>query len=109
MTPKPIIPRRQADRDIEEAIDHYRDHAGGRTARGFVDALQRAFRHIARNPASGSMRYAHPLELPGLRCWPLRRYPYLVFYVDRESHVDVWRVLHGTRDIPAWLQEPDSR
>ena len=32
-------------------------------------------------------------------------YPYLIFYIERDGHVDVWRVLHALRDIPAWLQE----
>jgi hypothetical protein len=27
-----------------------------------------------------------------------------ISYVERESELDVWRVLHGQRDIPAWLQ-----
>ena len=44
----------------------------------------------------------------GLRSWPLTRHPYLVFYLERPDHIDVWRVLHGQRDIPAWLLEPDS-
>ena len=35
-----------------------------------------------------------------------RGFPYLVFYVERGADIDVWRVLHGARDIPAWLQEP---
>jgi toxin ParE1/3/4 len=39
--------------------------------------------------------------LPGLRFWPLKRYPYFVFYLERETHIDVWRVLHAERDIPA--------
>ncbi|HEY8332752.1 MAG TPA: type II toxin-antitoxin system RelE/ParE family toxin, partial [Tardiphaga sp.] len=56
-------------------------------------------------PATGSPRYAHELNLPGLRCWPLTRYPYLVFHVERPDHVDVWRVLHAGRDIPAWMHE----
>jgi toxin ParE1/3/4 len=43
--------------------------------------------------------------LPGLQSWPLTRYPHLVFYVERPDHIDVWRVLHGQRDIPAWMQE----
>lgn len=30
-------------------------------------------------------------------------YPYLVFYVAGDDHVDVWRVLHAERDIPEWL------
>ena len=60
---------------------------------------------VGRNAATGSPRYAHELDLPGLRSWPLKRYPYLIFYVEREDHIDVWRVLHGERDIPAWLHE----
>ena len=40
-----------------------------------------------------------------LRCRPLKRYPYLLFYMEREAHIDLWRVLHGQRDIPARLCE----
>jgi toxin ParE1/3/4 len=46
------------------------------------------------------------LGLADLRCWPIDRYPYLVFYVERDDHVDVWRVLHQQRDIPMWINEP---
>lgn len=107
MTIKPIIPRQQANRDIEEAIDHYLGEAGETVALGFIDSLEQAYRHIARHPASGSGRYAHELGLPGLKFWPLKRYPFLVFYVESGSHIDVWRVLHAERDIPAWMRDPD--
>ena len=43
----------------------------------------------------------------GLRACALQTFPYLVFYVEREDDIDVWRVLHGNRDIPAWLLEPE--
>jgi toxin ParE1/3/4 len=72
-------------------------------ALGFIDALQKAYAHIARHPATGSPRYAHALNIPDLRCWPLTRYPYLLFFMERDDHIDVWRVLHGKRDIPVWL------
>ena len=36
----------------------------------------------------------------------LKRYPYLVFYVHGEAYIDVWRVLHAGRDIPARMREP---
>ena len=41
-----------------------------------------------------------------MRSWVVRGSPYLVFYVERETDIDVWRVRHAARDIPAWLQEP---
>ena len=75
---------------------------------GFVDALEKAYGQIGRNPGTGSPRYAHELNLPGLRAWPLTRYPHLVFYVEHPDHIDVWRVLHGKQDIPTWTQEYDG-
>ncbi len=107
MSVKPVIPRVLANRDVDQAIDHYLDEGGERVGLGFIDALERAYRHIARHPASGSPRYAQELDLPGLRVWPLKRYPHLVFYVERDDHIDVWRVLHSQRDLPVWMREPE--
>lgn len=103
MKAKPIVPRSEANRDVDEAIDRYLSESAEQAALGSIDALEQAYAHIARHPATGSPHYAHELSIPGLRCWPLNRYPYLVFFVEREDHIDVWRVLHGERDIPAWL------
>lgn len=104
MTSKPVVPRQRARRDVEEAVDYYAREAGERVALGFIDSVEHAFRALARHPAAGSPRYAHELNLAGLRTRPIRRYPYLVFYVERADHIDVWRVLHAKRDVPAWLQ-----
>lgn len=106
MKAKPVLLRALARRDVEEAADHYLEEASGEVALRFLDALERACTHIGRQPASGSPRYAHELNIPGLRFWPLRRFPYLVFYVEGRDHVDVWRVLHGRRDVPEWMQGP---
>jgi toxin ParE1/3/4 len=102
---KPVIPRALASQDVEEAIDYYLGEQAEQAALGFIDALEMAYGHIGRHPGSGMTRYAHELDLPGLLCWPLKGYPYLVFYIERDEHIDVWRVLHGKRDIPAWLGE----
>lgn len=106
MKAKPVIPREAAHRDVDEAVEYYLAEGSEQAALGFIDALEQAYGHIGRHPATGSPRYAHELDLPGLRVWPLKRYPHLVFYVEREDHIDVWRVLHGQRDIPAWMHEP---
>lgn len=103
MKSKPVIPRSLAEQDVDEALNHYISEEAEQAALGFVDALEQAYAHISRHPGTGSPRYAHELNLPGLRAWQLTRYPHIVFYVERLDHIDVWRVLHGMRDIPEWL------
>lgn len=105
MKNKPVIPRELANRDVNEVIEYYLSEGAEQAALGFIDALEQTYAHLSRHPATGSSRYAHELNLPGLRFWPLARYPHLIFYVEREDHIDVWRVLHGQRDIPAWLSD----
>lgn len=104
MSAKRIVPRQQAHRDVDAAVDYYLSEAGENAALAFIEALEQAYRHIARHPASASPRYAVELDLPGLRCWPLKRYPYLIFFVERDDHIDVWRILHGERDIPGGMR-----
>lgn len=108
MKAKPIAPRQLALQDVEEALAYYLHENAEAAAMGFIDALAQAYQHIGRHPATGSPRYAHELSLPGLRVWQLNKYPHLVFYMERPDHIDVWRVLHGQRDIPAWMQVPDD-
>ncbi len=103
MKPKPLVQRELAHSDIDQAITHYLEQDAPAAAAGFVDALERAYAHISKHAATGAPRYAHELDIPGLRSWPLSKYPYLVFYVDRVDYIDVWRVLHMKRDIPAWM------
>lgn len=89
MKSKPVVPRQLAERDIEEAIGHYLEEGGARLALRFIAALETGFRPLGAQPAAGSPRYAPELGLPGLRFWPLKRFPYLIFYMAREDHLDV--------------------
>ena len=108
MSGKPVLLRELAHRDVEAAVDYYVREAGPDVALGFIDALQSTYRAIAEHPALGSPRYAQELALPGLRSFAVRGFPYFVFYIDRADHIDVWRVLHGRRDIPSRMREPEA-
>ena len=108
MTVKRVIPREQAHRDVEQAIDAYAREAGPQVGAGFVYALEGAYRPISDHPGIGSPRYAHELDLAGLRHRRLPRFPWLVFYVERNDHIDVWRVIDARRDIPPRLSDPDE-
>ena len=106
MTEKPVVLRERARQDVDEAVEHYVAEVGAGVALAFIDALEGACRRIRQHPAIGSPRYARELDLPGLRSWVVQGFPYLVCYVEQETDIDVWRVLHAARDIPAWLREP---
>lgn len=108
MRAKSVVARALAKHDIDEIIACYLGESAEQAAYGFIDALEDAYTHIGRHPATGSPRYAHELNLPGLPFWPLTRYPHLVFYVERPDHIDVWRVLHGARDLPQWMVTVDD-
>ncbi len=104
MKARPVVPRALARQDVDEALDYYLSEGAAQAALGFIDAMEQAYTHIGRHPAAGSTRHAHELELPGLRSWPLKRYPHIVFYIEHGDHIDVWRMLHAARDLPAWLR-----
>ncbi|MFC4311595.1 type II toxin-antitoxin system RelE/ParE family toxin [Steroidobacter flavus] len=101
---KLVRTRPQARQDARTVITRYRRERAPHAVEGFVQALSQAYEHIGRHPASGCPRYAERLKPPGLRYWPLQRYPYLVFYREHPEYVLVWRVLHRKRDIPASMR-----
>ena len=104
MSPRPVVPRARAARDIEQAIALYLQQGAQSAALKFIDAVEVAFHRLAHHPAAGSPRLGQELDLPGLRLLQVRKFPYGIFYVELPDRVDVWRVLHGRRDIPAGLQ-----
>lgn len=106
MSTKTVRLRALAQQDVQDAIEYHRIQADEDVALGFVDAFQAALVQIGTHPESGSQRYGYELNLPGLRFWPLHRYPWLIFYMDTQVHADVWRVLHGKRELPASLGIP---
>lgn len=95
--------RAAARRDVEEAVAYYRDEARPAVALDFVDSFEAAIRALCDHPLIGSLRFAFELEIPDLRSWSLQHFPYLVFSVPDGETVDIWRVLHARRDIPAFL------
>jgi toxin ParE1/3/4 len=103
MAAKPVHLRELASADLHSAADHYLSQADVAVAIRFIDAVQRATRRISRSPQLGTLRFAYELEIPELRSLPVARFPYLVFYVERDDHVDVWRILRTRRDIPSTL------
>jgi toxin ParE1/3/4 len=79
MTAKPVIPTRLARQDVEDELTHYLvDEGSEQAALGFIVEIERAYARLSRHPNIGSPRYAFELDVPGLRSWPLDRYPHLI-------------------------------
>jgi toxin ParE1/3/4 len=108
VTAKPVVPRGSARQDIRDAVGYYGREAGEKVALQFVDAVQASFRRIGEQAAVGSPRYGHELGLPGLRSQLVERFPCLVFYIERFDYIEVWRILHGHRDIPTAFHEHEG-
>lgn len=105
MTSRAVVLRERAVRDVERAVDGYRRNAGESIALRFVDAFEKALARIARHANAGAPRFAQELDLPGLRSVRVAGFPYVVLYGCTSAHLDIWRVLHDARDLPALLQD----
>lgn len=102
---KRVVQRSLAQRDIVRAFEHYLDEADPEVAAGFIRAMDACMSRIAQFPESGSPRHAESLDIPGLRFAPVEGFPYLAFYLVADARLDVLRVLHQHRDIPALFTE----
>lgn len=99
---KPVVPRERADMDIDEAIAYYAKEAP-QMVDNLIDAFETAFNAISDAPKTGSPRYGISLDIPGLRFMLTEQFPYAIFYVEHTHYIDLIRVLHQRRDIPALL------
>jgi toxin ParE1/3/4 len=97
-----------AEDDLDRAVDHYQITAGTDVVIDFLHDFNNAVAHISRFPGSGSPKYGYEPSLEGIRFWPLKKFPFLIFYIESEFQIDVWRVIHGNMDITAQLDDPDS-
>ena len=104
---KPVILRKLAEADVDAALAYYLAEVGADTALAFVEQLEQTNYRISHDPAIYSPRWGTELNLPGLRSLRLSKFPCVIFYIEQADHIDVWRVLHAQRDIPAYLQDDD--
>jgi toxin ParE1/3/4 len=98
----------KADQDIDECCAWIgKEHPGA--ARQFLDAVEQTCRTVAQMPGLGSQRYAEVPLVHGVRMIAIKGFKnYLLFYLERETSIDIVRVLHGARDIPSALQSEEN-
>ena len=103
MTGKPVMLSAQARQELRQITAWYRKEGGTSLAQRWAAAVEGALTRISAHPKAGATRYAMPLRLDELRFVPMAGFPYLLFYIEHERHIDLGRVLHAQRDIPAWM------
>jgi toxin ParE1/3/4 len=99
--------RPAAESDLADRIRWYRHQGGDELAERFFRAAGEALRTIQVLPGAGSPRFGDLCNLPGLRTWKIDMFPCGWFYVFRDAHLDVIRLLSYAQDVPAILGSTD--
>jgi toxin ParE1/3/4 len=72
------------------------------------DAYEHSLDLLADNPQLGRLYAAADPRLAGMRVLPAHRFrKILIFYRPLPGAVEIVRILHGSRDIPAVLDEEE--
>jgi toxin ParE1/3/4 len=92
---------------LSAALAFYAASGGERLSVGFAEAFEAAARIIAEHPGIGASTLTPSGGIAGLRSRRMRRFPYLIFYVEQPQQIDILRVLHAQRDLPKLLQNDE--
>ena len=104
MPPRKLTRRLAAKQDVSQAAREVRKTAGTETANRFLDDFDHIIERLQRSPELGPSWPTSNPELHGLRRVIFRNFPYSVFYRPTDTILEIVRVLHHSRDIPALLE-----
>lgn len=109
MNARKVILRPRAWQDVEESASYLISEASLDVAVRFTEAVEHLTGMLATMPAMGvPCFFAHP-QLQGLRRHPVAGFEnWLIFYISRETAVEIVRVLHGARNIASILDEDEN-
>lgn len=97
--------RASARQDIDEAGATYLSEYKAGIETSFFSALENTIVLLRQKAFAGSTCMAQDAAQHSPRCWPLKGFPYIVFYTIGLRGIQVTRVLHTPRDIPATLRD----
>ena len=102
---KPAVLRPLAEQDLVRITRWYTEQGGSRLGGRAFDAARKALARIEQMPALGSPRIGERSNLPGLRHWGAEKFPMRWCYFERDTHLDVVRLLADRQDIAAILAD----
>jgi len=91
----PVILRDAAEAELTKGIDYYESCRSGLGTR-FFSEVRKVFRRIAANPR------IHSLVLADVRKAVVSGFPYVIFYRETQTRIDVVAVFHTRRDPAIW-------
>jgi toxin ParE1/3/4 len=99
--------RKQVAGDIIE-IYRYLHARSPSAADKVLDAIERSIKSLVDTPRIGSYWNSPDVRLDGMRVTTVTPYRnYLIFFRPVKDGVEVYRVLHGARNLPALIDEID--
>ena len=99
---KPIVIHQLAQAELDEAMAYYEEQKTG-LGRALQTEVERAIERIRQNPEIGGW-----YKSTEFRHITVRRFPYVLFYMDIEEAIWVTAVAHGKRRPGYWRRRrPD--
>ena len=106
---KPARLRLSAKQDLSDAAVYYAERGGEALGENLLERALSALARIESMPGIGSPDIGQRIGLPGLRAWHLKVFAMRWCYFERDTHLDVVRLLADRQDIAAILaDEPSS-
>ena len=101
-----VVRRPSANRDLVEAYRYYARRAGLRVADRFFANAEATFIRLSQIPGMGTPYQSNEPVYATMRYFPIAGFrKYLVFFRPLPTGIEVFRVLHGARDIKGILAE----
>jgi len=104
------IVRPRADRDIDDLADSISEHSNLDNALDFLAEVYVTFSLLASQPEMGWPSKMSAPQLKSARTFRVsdRLSDFLIFYQPHASGVEILRVVHGARDLPALFSQPGA-
>lgn len=96
---KRCLLRPLARKDRRDEVRYYRNEAGARTAAKLVQALKEALLTLQQQPGIGSPLLGQELGITAMRTWRVDGFPLVFWYFERETHIDIARLVGQRQDV----------
>jgi toxin ParE1/3/4 len=96
----------RAHADVLDIFAYLAKETSISTADGFLTNLQATLDQLATFPNIGARRTYENQMIKNVRIFPVKKFRhYLVFFRSTAEDIEVIRVVHGSRDLPALFGE----